>query len=191
MNEKSVLSRAATLSDCGKYRYELERGLGAGKTCGVVMVNPSTADATKDDATIRKLIGFAQRNGWGKILVCNKFAYRATDVGELRCGVKDPVGPDNDEAIQDVMIVADVILVAWGPLSKLPEALRDRWKQIVRMSDKIRPGHPLMCLGTAKDGHPRHPLMVPYAQAPVEWHPPWFAGRAIKYSHPASDVLSQ
>lgn len=96
---------SAVISVCGKYRYELEREIGAGKTCGIIMVNPSTADAETDDATIRKLKGFAERNGWGKLLIANKFAYRATDVRELR-GVSDPVGPANDEAIQDVMIHA-------------------------------------------------------------------------------------
>ena len=60
---------SAVISPCGRYRYRLERdGPGEGRTV-IIMVNPSTADAETDDATIRKLKGFGARNGWGRIIV--------------------------------------------------------------------------------------------------------------------------
>lgn len=69
----------AIISACGRYRYRLERpGTGPGATA-IIMVNPSTADAELDDATIRKLRGFGARNGWGRLIVGNLFAYRAPD----------------------------------------------------------------------------------------------------------------
>jgi hypothetical protein len=76
---------SAVISPCGLYRYRLERhGLSGAGAVAWIMVNPSTADATQDDATIRKVIGFTERMGGGWAIVGNKFAYRATDVRELR-----------------------------------------------------------------------------------------------------------
>lgn len=59
------------------------------------------------------------------------------------------------------------LLVAWGPAAKLRiPVLRERWKHVVKLV-----GKPLHCLGTAKDGQPRHPLML-RADAPLElWSP--------------------
>ena len=76
--------RSAIISACKTYRYRLERRFGDGPTLMFVMVNPSTADAEQDDPTIRKCIGFAERASYGRIIVGNKFAFRATDVRELR-----------------------------------------------------------------------------------------------------------
>jgi hypothetical protein len=75
---------SAVISPCGAYRYRLERPDVFGDfSTAVIMVNPSTADATENDATIRKLIGFRNHHSWGHIIVGNLFAYRATDVREL------------------------------------------------------------------------------------------------------------
>lgn len=50
---------SAIISECGLYRVRLERDLGrAGPAVAILGVNPSTADATANDATIRKDIGF-------------------------------------------------------------------------------------------------------------------------------------
>jgi hypothetical protein len=134
------------------------------------MVNPSTADATENDATIRKLIGFAQRHAWSEFTVVNKFAYRATDVNELRNAV-DPIGPDNNNHILTAMAGADIIVVAWGRLKKLPLPLWRRWRYVHETALLL--GKPLYCLGTCDDGHPRHPVMLGY-DTPLEiWEPPY------------------
>lgn len=54
------------ISTCGKYRHWLYRDLekknrDGGKNLCFIMLNPSTADAEKDDQTIRKCKGFALR----------------------------------------------------------------------------------------------------------------------------------
>lgn len=172
--------KSAILSDCGKYRYALTRGLEQhGPNVLFIMVNPSTADAEQDDATIRKCIGFARRLGAGELMVGNLFAYRATDVRELKTA-KDPIGPDNDKHLREMMRSADNIIVAWGALNKLPEKLRSRWKDIVRMADALRPEIgpcDLTTIGICADKHPKHPLMVGY-DAPIKsWEIPWFVGR--------------
>lgn len=161
---------SAILSPCGTYRYTLTRIIGGEpyRAC-VVMVNPSTADATNDDATIRKVIGFAKRHMWSEFTVVNLFAYRATDVNALR-GAVDPIGPNNDHHILAAMAQADIVVVAWGSLNKLPGSLWGRFTVITHMARLL--GKPLHCLGTCSDGHPRHPVMLGY-DTPLElWSPP-------------------
>lgn len=161
-------SSSATLSPCGTWRYDLTRRIGDGPTAAIVGVNPSTADAIKDDQTIRKDLGFAARIGWGRIVKINKFAGRATDVRELR-NMSDPIGPENDAHIERVIRDCDVLVFAWGPLSKLPRHLRSRWKFLHDTAQAA--GKSPLCWGVAKDGHPRHPLMLAYATPLVPWSP--------------------
>jgi hypothetical protein len=133
------------------------------------MVNPSTADATHDDATIRRVIGFTERLGGGWAIVGNKFAFRATDVNALKTAT-DPRGPENDAHLEAIMAAAPVVIAAWGPLAKLPPNLRRRWRTVAAIADKV--GAKLMCLGTAQDGHPRHPLMLAYDTPLIPWKAP-------------------
>lgn len=163
---------SAIISDCGTYRYRLERGYGP--TLSIIMVNPSTADATADDPTIRKVLGFAERLGYSRIIVGNKFAFRATDITALRTAA-DPIGPDNDRHIEQILRDGDLHVVAWGALSKLPGVLQARWKDIVRIADRV--GVELHCIGTNADKHPKHPLMTGYATPLTPWQAPWFPNR--------------
>lgn len=162
---------SAILSPCGTYRLRLERTVDmlSPVSAALIGVNPSTADATENDATIRKDMGFARRHGWGKIIKGNKFAYRATDVRELKRAA-DPIGPGCDDELRRIIADADVVVACWGPLSKLPRELRNRWRDVVRMVDEA--GKPLMCFGTAKDGQPRHTLMLAYSTPLVAWSHP-------------------
>lgn len=161
---------SAVLSPCGWYRYRLERHGSDGPLVGVVMVNPSTADAVDDDATIRKLKGFAERNGWGGFVVGNLFAWRAKDVTDLGRS-PEPVGLDNDLHLQDIFEEVDLILVAWGRLAKLPPALRNRWREVADMIH--RADKPVLCIGeTVEGGQPRHPLMPGYDTPILPWYDP-------------------
>lgn len=160
----------AIISPCCLYRYRLERdGRGEGTT-GVIMVNPSTADAETDDQTIRKLRGFGDRYGWGKIVVGNLFALRATDVRELGRH-PDPVGPDNDHHLTEIIGAARQVIVAWGPLGKQPREWRWRWTKVTNIAASH--GIPLLSLGAPCNcGHPRHPSRVGYDQQPQVWNLP-------------------
>lgn len=161
---------AAVISDCGRYRYRLERDLAMfGRIAAVIMVNPSTADALQDDATIRRVIGFGQRLGWSRVIVGNVFAYRATDI-RLLSGIVDPVGPENAAHLRRICEDADLAIVAWGRLGKLPRKLQDGWRMVETIASDL--GMVLHCLGTAADGHPRHPLMLSYGAALIEWRAP-------------------
>lgn len=172
---------SAILSDCGIYRYRLERGNPGKPAIAFIMVNPSTADAETDDPTIRKVRGFADRAGYEHFIVGNLFAYRATDIKALRTA-SDPVGPENDDHIDLILRDAALHVVAWGALAKLPETLRKRWMEVVRLADRV--GCRLHCIGTNDDKHPRHPLMTGYDTQPTEWVVPWFPNRTTALPRP-------
>lgn len=162
---------SAVISPCGTYRYTLGRivdPLLGGQHVALIGVNPSTADARMNDATIRKELGFAARLGWAEITKVNLFAYRATDVREL-ANAADPVGPRNDEYVEWAIANNPLIIACWGPLAKLPKHLRGRWREVVQMAEKL--GKPLHCFGTAQDGQPRHPLMLSYTTPLERWAP--------------------
>jgi hypothetical protein len=164
----------AALSRCGRYRFLLGRawdepdagglqgpfGFWKRPICVWVMLNPSTADHAKDDPTIRKCIGFAERLGCGGILVANLFAWRATDPNDLvqviEAGREDPVGWCND-AMLDRVSALQPLLVGWG---KPKPAFRARAERVWSLG--LARSWPMMCVGVNDDGSPRHPLFVPY-----------------------------
>ena len=150
------------------YRYSLHRciDLVSKPTVCFIMLNPSTADEVKDDATIRKCKGFADRTGFGHLTVANLFAYRATDPHDLFDAVRrgvNIIGPGNDDAIADLVRAADAVVYAWG--GKRPEPVAHRASVI---SHRFLGRHPL-CLGKTRDGWPRHPLMLRYRTPFEAW----------------------
>lgn len=141
----------AVISECGLYRYALTRWWGNGPNCGFIMLNPSTADAERDDPTIRRCIGFAQREGCGGLIVLNLFAFRATKPIDL-AKAADPVGPQADHFLLDLIQNVDgPLIAAWGSHWIAGERAKDVTAMI---------GRHCVCLGKTKDGHPRHPLYV-------------------------------
>ena len=119
----------------------------------MVMLNPSTADAERDDPTIRRCIAFAARERFGGVETCNLFAFRATAPAALKAA-SDPVGPDNDRHLRDLFARHRTILAAWGTHG----AHRGRAETIVRVAAEL--GVMLTCLGRTAQGQPRHPLYV-------------------------------
>lgn len=163
----------AVISDCGRYRYTLEREwmTGAG-TCLFVMLNPSTADASEDDPTIRRCIGFAQRWGYQRLEVGNLFALRATDPKQLRrLPLEEAVGHDNDRWLRRLCTRAALIVCAWGAHSTAP--YRMPWVEPILAERKGG----VVCLGTTKAGQPRHPLYVKGDTEPVPFTPVPFLKR--------------
>ncbi|NLS19850.1 DUF1643 domain-containing protein [Rhizobium sp. P40RR-XXII] len=165
-----LLQRTAIFSECGLYRYLLEHDFGgSGPVVSLGMINPAEANEEKNDHTMTKVDGFCARLGASKVVVWNPFALVAKDVRDLRTAA-DPIGPENDAYIERAIRGADIHIVAWGPLSKLPKPLLNRWRSVVDVLN--RAGAKPMCWGTALDGHPRHPLMLAYATPLVPWSIP-------------------
>lgn len=155
----------AVISDCGRYRYTLEREWMTGQgRCLFLMLNPSTADARDDDPTIRRCIGFAQRWGHRTLAVGNLFAYRATDPAALSTVPPHvAVGPRNDEWLRWLAVRSALIVVAWGAHAAAGERAREVLGDL--LADRE-----VFCLGTTASGAPRHPLYVK-GDTELEWFP--------------------
>jgi hypothetical protein len=118
-------------------------------------LNPSTADAERDDPTIRKCVGFARTWGFGGVEVVNLFAYRATLPCEMRLAA-DPIGPTNDSHILDVAARCRPVVAAWGTHGDFLGRSRAVLDLLATLGTHVE------CLGTTRSGHPRHPLYVRY-----------------------------
>lgn len=170
------LPGGAVIDHTGQYRYVLSRQIFHTDRITTrvlfVMLNPSKADATRDDHTVRKLIGFCKR--WGKYeeaLVVNAFAYRATHPLDLRKAI-DPVGWYNDAYIRAAAAVATDVVVAWGSRQKFPPAYHlRRPDEVLKLLKQVRPKQTLLCLGTTKFGDPCHPLTLAYSTQLKEYTP--------------------
>lgn len=153
-----VKGSGAVFSPCKQYRYSLWRQWDdrrwQDQNCSIVnwiMLNPSTADATKDDPTVRRCIGFSKDWGAGGCRVYNIFALRATDPKQLYVPNIDPVGPANDRFLSD--IPDGIIVAAWG----LHGRLHNRSRAVLKMLQKH---HVVFSLGFTKDNEPKHPLYL-------------------------------
>ena len=167
------LSRNAQISLCGTYRYKLTRSWGSGPSLTFIMFNPSTADGLRDDQTIRRCMYFAKREGYSGITVVNLYAYRTTFPVDLVArfveGV-DVVGPRNQRSILESLNDARQVVLAWGGMSF--KGLSGHPQVIRECISSIPDGIEILCLGTTKDGAPRHPsrlgndvALVPYKLA--------------------------
>lgn len=144
----------AYLSDDRKYRYWLLRvwddSLPVNCTCGV---NPSTADEQVNDPTIRKDIGFSERQGFGGLLKVNLSAFRSTDPKGARY---QPIGEFNTPRhIREYFdsFKAKQMTFCWGR----------NGTHFFTQSANLRAEFPkAMCFGKNPDGTPRHTLMLPY-----------------------------
>ncbi|MET8411076.1 DUF1643 domain-containing protein [Streptomyces sp. NPDC005195] len=156
--------RSAALSPCGQYRYLLIREWAdTGKIAVFVLLNPSTADAGRDDNTTRRCITYARTWGCAGLLIANVYAWRSTKPSGL-ADAEDPVGPDNDRYLQTAAAVAHdtggPLIVGWGT-----HAQPDRVAHI-----RALPGmHRLRALAVTQGGHPRHPLRLAGNLTPRPW----------------------
>lgn len=157
----------AAFSPCNLYRYWLLRELTARGLSGLriawLMLNPSTADCTVNDPTIKQVMAFSTYWGFDAAEVVNLFAWRATDPRGLKTAT-DPVGRMNDWWIQTILERSDMVVCAWGaqPMAKTRMAV-------------LRPmlaGRALFCLGTTATGMPWHPLYRPHDLKPKTWSMP-------------------
>lgn len=161
---------SAVLSDCGLYRYRLDREVcepyEGSKVFAFFGVNPSTADATLDDATVRKWWGFTLRNGGHRFIIGNVFSYRATDVRHL-AGPIEPKGPDHHAHLHGIIREADVLVPCWGNSGKVPPRLRQSIDDL--LLSLTLSGKPVMHFGFTKSGDPKHPLMLGYSTPLIPW----------------------
>jgi hypothetical protein len=164
----------ARFSPCGLYRYALRREWNTKRgTMVFVGLNPSTADESTDDPTIRRILGFADDWGYGSLVMLNAFAFRSTDPKALHTRAarrREVVGPDNDATIAQVFTEhrKTRLVVGWGAHGILLE----RGRHVAEMARAIH-GRP-QCLGRTESGEPKHPLYLAASTRPIRYSP---AGR--------------
>lgn len=162
----AVPTGTAVISPDGAYRYRLDRRWDDGPRMVFVMLNPSTANATEDDATIRKCKAFARREGCGSITVVNLYALRSRDPRAL-LAADEPVGPDNERHIREVFgdPATKLVVGGWGAWpAKLPESTRlpvERWAWDADLT--------FHALAVTKAGQPGHPLYLSSDAPLVPW----------------------
>ena len=125
-------------------------------------LNPSTADETNDDPTVRRCMRFARSWGYGGLIMLNLFAYRATLPGDMRAA-KDPVGPMNDTYLIGNAKRASLVVAAWGVHGNY----QNRQQNILKIFREA--GITLHCLRITKEGFPGHPLYLPGHLRPVPY----------------------
>lgn len=161
-----------------EYRYLLTRriqGISNKGSALFVMLNPSTADETEDDPTIRRCMDFASLWNVRELRVINLFAMRSTSPQTLAIMARDGIdiiGSRNPETFttegkglaEDQNTKHPKVIAAWG--HHFDEAIKTRVQQVVESMP-----FDWRCLGTTKDGHPRHPLYVRRGEPLVQWSP--------------------
>jgi hypothetical protein len=166
-----TLRKSAELSQCRTHRFSLSRVWDDSLPAFIVIgLNPSTADETEDDPTIRRCIAFAKREGCGSLIMLNLFSFRATDPKELKQYNGISLSDDGrnyrlaKEIVSREFAKGAIIVCAWG----VGGALYDTGHYFRMLLGK----YPLKCLGHTKEGHPRHPLYIK-ADQPLEPWTPW------------------
>lgn len=164
------MRREALISECEKYRYTLSRiWKEEGLLYAYFGINPSTADANIDDATVKKWIGFTERNGGRGFIVANVFAYRAADVKDLAKCDNPEGGAENSWHIKTVIDKADILVPCWGNSAKVPGPMRHNMSAL--LLELIESGKPVKIFGQTKSGDPKHPLMLGYKTELVDYQP--------------------
>ncbi|MBY2911407.1 DUF1643 domain-containing protein [Rhizobium leguminosarum] len=165
-----AMQMSAAISDCTLYRDELRRVWDTTKPFLVVsMLNPSDADAERNDPTVLVLIWFAKLWGYGGLIIVNLHAWRSSSPKEMM-RAKDSIGPRCNEFIDGAFIIARYqntpVLAAWGNGGDYLG--RDQWFKARARQQLVD----LVCLGLTKDGFPKHPMArgvhrIPRDQQPI------------------------
>ena len=188
MNKEDVV-RTAVVSKCGTYRYQLMRDWSSGKPCKqltMVMLNPSTGDGERDDATTLACMRIAERFEMKRLAIVNLYAMRATDPSVLvhamktarqsnddmrhrarDSGIRESVlpgyglkciGVENDVCIRATLFGSHVVVCGWGTNVERIDGGAGRARDVVKL---LRRHSTPYALKWTRDGHPSHPLYLP------------------------------
>jgi hypothetical protein len=144
------MEKGADISADHLYRYSLWRiWQPAEPLVMFIGLNPSTADATTDDHTIRRCLRFSADWNCGGLVMTNLFAFRATDPKAMLTAA-EPIGTENDTVLAHWVQKALFIVAVWGTKGGHQgrnKAIEERFPN-------------LHCFGVTKDGFPRHPARL-------------------------------
>ena len=179
MTAAGGMKRWADISTCGRYRFRLGRKWSDGRSVCWIMLNPSVADGMIDDPTVRRIIGFSRRWGYGALVAVNLYPVRATSPGDLKIWVLEKnsllrYNPRVDTLKYNLSIIMDaahnasLVIAAWGACN--PEPMLAEYVIERLGASRIDLRH----LGLTAGGHPKHPLArgrhrIPDDAEPRRW----------------------
>lgn len=159
----AATASGAVFSPCRRWRYLLWRRWDEARpVANFLMLNPSTADEVKLDPTCSRARDYAERWGYGALIVTNIFAFRNTNPGQMKAA-KDPVGPGNDAAIVRAAKESALVVCAWGNHGSHLFRSREVFEKL--KANKIS----LHALRINANGEPAHPLYLPGKLQPISW----------------------
>jgi len=157
-----IEDNGATFSDCRKWRYDLWRIWDPSlQRVAFIGLNPSTADETKNDPTVKRCINYAKKWGYGGMHMLNIFGYRATDPKDMKA-FSEPIGPDNSSAICTIARECELVICCWGTHG----GYLGRGREVLYMLNNFMDVH---CLAVTKDGYPNHPLYLKSELNPIPY----------------------
>ena len=145
------LHKTAVISKCEKYRYKLTRTWDEDKGRVLfIMLNPSTANHIANDLTTIRCINFAEKWGYGGIMIGNIYPFRAKRPKDLRKWLDISMNPmalnENMRHVREMAKQTDLIVCAWGCnfpyMPNWVEELGDLF-YLELCKDDITPKHPL------------------------------------------------
>ena len=148
------LHKTAVISKCEKYRYKLTRTWDDDKKKVLfIMLNPSTANHVQNDLTTIRCINFAEKWGYGGIMIGNIYPFRAKRPKDLKKWLNEgsdyafwKSGDDNRNHVEEMAQKADLIVCAWGcnhpGIPEWIDGLGDLF-YLELCKDDITPKHPL------------------------------------------------
>ncbi len=156
-------STGALFDDQRKYRYLLWRRWSKGPALLWIMLNPSTADETELDPTLRRCLDFTLRWGYPAMEIGNLYAYRSTEPKVLPT-IPDPVGAENHAHLEKAIARAAKVVVGWGTNAK-----KDAIAPVLEIFERldVQP----YALKISVEGYPCHPLYLPKRLALIPWNP--------------------
>jgi len=163
---------SAIISPCGLYRYRLERTVAMeGPVYAFFGINPSTADASIDDQTVKKWIGFTKVWGGSRFMAGNVWPLRSKDVKALAGATRWlDIGRENQRHILAMASEADILVPCWGDRGKVPRSMHNEIDELLSLLRGT--GKPVMAFGITKGGDPMHPQMLGYATKLIDWSAP-------------------
>ena len=150
--------KGAAFSKCKMYRYRLWRIWDDKKPKVLfIMLNPSTADSTMDDPTIRRCIGFAKSWDYGGLYVGNLFPYRCSQPKGLFKSI-NAKGEQNQAHLLEMSKLCKIGICAWGN-----QPIIDKIDPKNRLDDL---NIPLYYIDLSLGGTPKHPLYLDSTLSP-------------------------
>ena len=155
----------AVFHDRKRYRVALWRTWNQrGPKLLFIGLNPSTANETRDDRTVVRMVNFAKSWGYGGLFVGNLFSIVSADPNFVRqyLGASDISGRPNDQAIKFMRDLASTVVVGWGEWGKRAGRRPAAVLALV--------GEPVHCFKVNQSGEPTHPLYLPGNSKPIRYY---------------------